>query len=219
MIRMTREQYVKQLYLLKESIFSLGEIVELAFKDSMNAVLNLDVNLAAKTLAVEAEVDKLEEGIETSIIDLLALQQPMASDLRLVVSALKITADLRRILGLSMNIAKIPERIEGEHVKPLIDTKKMADITYFMLENSLKAFESQDVMLAREVAERDEEVDKLFYAVWVELIEMMAKDTNIISKATYLLFLIRYLERIADHCCNICESVVYLSTAERVKLN
>ncbi len=216
---MTREQYVKQLDLLKESVFSLGETVELAFKDSMNAVLDLDVNLAVKTLAFEAEVDKLEEGIETSIFDLLALQQPMASDLRLVISALKITSDLRRILGLSMNIAKIPERIEGEHVKPLIDTKKMADIAYFMLENSLRAFESQDVKLAREVAEKDEEVDKLFYAVWVELIEMMAKDTSIISKATYLLFLIRYLERIADHCCNICESVVYLSTAERVKLN
>jgi phosphate transport system protein len=216
---MTREQYVKQLDLLKESVFSLGETVEMAFKDSMNAVLDLDVNLAVKTLAFEAEVDKLEEGIETSIFDLLALQQPMASDLRLVISALKITSDLRRILGLSMNIAKIPERIEGEHVKPLIDTKKMADIAYFMLENSLKAFESQDVKLARAVAEMDEEVDKLFYAVWVELLEMMAKDTSIISKATYLLFLIRYLERIADHCCNICESVVYLSTAERVKLN
>jgi phosphate transport system protein len=218
-IGMTREQYVKQLDLLKESVFSLGETIELAFKDSMNAVLYLDVNLAAKTLSIEAEVDKLEEGIETSIFDILALQQPMASDLRLVISALKITSDLRRILGLSMNIAKIPERIEGGHVKPLIDTKKMADIAYFMLENSLKAFQSQDVKLARAVAERDEEVDKLFYAVWVELLEMMAKDTSIISKATYLLFLIRYLERIADHCCNICESVVYLSTAERVKLN
>ena len=143
----------------------------------------------------------------------------MASDLRLVVSTLKTTADLRRIVGLSINIAKIPGRIEGEHVKPLIDTRKMADIAGFMLENSLKAFETQDVELARATAARDEEVDKLFYAVWVELIEMMAKDTSIISRATNLLFLIRYLERIADHCCNMCENVVYLATAERVKLN
>ena len=164
-------------------------------------------------------MDKLEEDIEASVFDLLALQQPMASDLRLVVSTLKITADLRRIVGLSINIAKIPGRMEGGHVKPLIDTKKMADAAAFMLENSLKAFEAQDVELARAAARRDEEVDKLFYAVWVELIEMMAKDTSIISRATNLLFLIRYLERIADHCCNICESVVYLATAERVKLN
>ena len=88
-----------------------------------------------------------------------------------------------------------------------------------MLENSIKAFKNQDIELARATAARDDEVDKLFYTIWVELIEMMAKDTSIISKATYLLFLIRYIERIADHCCNICESVVYLATAERVKLN
>jgi phosphate transport system protein len=216
---MVRERYIEQLDLLKESVISLGEMSELIFRDSMEAVIDLNVELARKTLVLESKVDKLEEGIEASIFDLLALQQPMASDLRLVVSALKISADLKRIVGLSINIAKIPGKIEGEHIKPLTDTKKMADISAFMLENSLKAFETRDSELARMVATKDDEVDKLFYAVWVELIEMMANDTSIISKATYLLFLVRYLERIADHCCNICESVVYLTTAERVKLN
>lgn len=219
MIKMVRERYIQQLDLLKKSVLSLGEMSELIFRDSMEAVINLNGELATKTLALEPKVDKLEEGIEASIFDLLALQQPMASDLRLVVSALKISADLKRIVGLSINIAKIPGKIEGGHIKPLIDTKKMADISAFMLENSLKAFETRDPELARMVATKDDEVDKLFYAVWVELIEMMANDTSIISKATYLLFLVRYLERIADHCCNICEGVVYLTTAERVKLN
>ncbi len=219
MIKVSRERYFQQLDLLKESVLSLGEMSELIFCDSMEAVIDLNVELARKTLALESEVDKLEERIEVSVFDLLALQQPMASDLRLVVSALKISADLKRIVGLSINIAKIPDKIEGGHIKPLIDTKKMADIAAYMLENSLKAFETQDVELARGVAARDNEIDRLFYAVWVELIEMMAKDTSIISKATYLLFLIRYIERIADHCCNICESVVYLATAERIKLN
>ncbi len=216
---MVRERYLKQLDLLKESVLSLGEMVELVFRDSMTSVIDLDIKLAEKTIALEPEVDKLEEDIEASVFDLLALQQPMASDLRLVVSTLKISADLRRIAGLSINIAKIPGRMEGGHVKPLTDTKRMADIAAFMLENSLRAFETQDVKLAKTAAAMDEEVDKLFYAVWVELIEMMAKDTSIISRATNLLFLIRYLERIADHCCNICESVVYLATAERIKLN
>jgi len=216
---MSRERYLKQLDLLRDSVVSFGKMVELAFRDSMTAVVDLDVELAERTLAFEAEVDQLEEGIEISIYELIALQQPMASDLRLVVSALKISADLKRIVGLSINIAKIPGRIEGGHIKPLVDTKKMSDIAAYMLENSIKAFETKDVELARATAARDDEVDKLFYAVWVELIEMMAKDTSIISKATYLLFLIRYIERIADHCCNICESVVYLSTAEHVKLN
>src|SRR5690606_29509939 len=136
---MVRERYLEQLNLLKESVLSLGEMVKLIFRDSMTSVINLDIELASKTLALEPEVDRLEEEIETSIFDLLALQQPMASDLRLVVSTLKITADLRRIVGLSINIAKIPGRIKGGHVKPLIDTRKMADIAGFMLENSLKA--------------------------------------------------------------------------------
>ncbi|MDQ1274504.1 MAG: phosphate transport system protein [Euryarchaeota archaeon] len=219
MIKMVRERYLQQLDLLKGSVLSLGEMSELIFKDSMKAVIDLNLDLANKTLALEPGVDKLEEGIEASVFDLLALQQPMASDLRLVVSALKIEADLKRIVGLSINISKIPGKIEGGHIKPLIDTKRMADIAAYMLENSIKAFETNDPKLARTTAAWDDEVDKLFYAVWVELIEMMAKDTSIISRATYLLFLIRYIERIADHCCNICESVVYLTTAERVKLN
>ena len=98
---------MKQLDLLKESVLSLGEMVKLIFRDSMTSVINLDIKLAEKTLALEPEVDKLEESIEVSVFDLLALQQPMASDLRFVVSTLKITADLRRIVGLSINIANI----------------------------------------------------------------------------------------------------------------
>lgn len=216
---MARERYLRQLDLLKESVLSFGKMTDLVFRDSMVSVAALNTTLAKKTLDLETEVDKFEEDIEVSILDLLALQQPIASDLRLVVSSLKISADLKRIMGLSINIAKIPGKIEGEHVKPLTDIIKMADIAQYMLEDSIKAFKDQNIELARSTAARDDEVDKLFYKIWVELIETMAQDTNIISKATYLLFLIRYIERIADHCCNICESVVYLATDERIKLN
>jgi phosphate transport system protein len=216
---MARERYLRQLDLLKVSVLSFGKMTDRIFKDSMISVIDTNTDLAKKTLALEAEVDKFEEDIESSILDLLALQQPIASDLRLVVSSLKISADLKRIVGLSINVAKIPGKIDGEHIKPLMDIQKMADIAEYMLENSIKAFIDQDIELAKSTAARDDEVDKLFYAIWVELLEAMAKDTGIISKATYLLFLIRYIERIADHCCNICESVVYLVTSERVKLN
>jgi len=160
---MVRERYLQQLDLLKGSVLSLGEMSELIFKDSMKAVIDLNLALANKTLALEPGVDKLEEGIEASVFDLLALQQPMAGDLRLVVSALKIEADLKRIVGLSINISKIPGKIEGGHIKPLIDTKRMADIAAYMLENSIKAFETNDPKLARATAARDDEVDKLFY--------------------------------------------------------
>jgi phosphate transport system protein len=216
---MVRETYLQQLALLKESVLSLGGLAEKILHDSMESVINLDLELARETLDLEPKADRLEYKIEVTINDLIALQQPLAGDLRLVVSALKISADLRRIVGLSINIAKIPGKIEGGHLKPLVDTRRMGDIAEEMLANSLKAFETQDPDLAKGTAALDDDVDKLFYSVWVELIEMMAKDPSIVSKATHLLFLIRYLERIADHCCNVCESVVYLSTAERIKLN
>ena len=148
--------------MLKESVLSFGKTVELIFRDSMIAVIDLDVEMAEKILAFEAKMDEFEEEIEVSILDLLALQQPMASDLRLIISSLKISADLKRIIGLSINIAKIPRKIEGGHIKPLVDSKKMAEITAYMLQNSLKAFETHDQELARATAARDDEVDKLF---------------------------------------------------------
>ncbi len=122
-------------------------------------------------------------------------------------------------MGLSINIAKIPGKIESSHIKPPVDSKKMADIAAYMLENSLRAFEMRDQELARTTAARADDVDELFYTVWSELIEMMTKDRNIISISTYRFLMIRNIERIADHCCNICESVVYLVTSEHVKLN
>jgi len=216
---MVREQYLRQLDVLKESVISFGKMVELIFCDSIDAFIDLDIKVAKRVLVLAAKMDKYEEGIEVSISDLLALQQPIASDLRLVISALKISAELKRISELSVNIAKVPGKIKGEHVRYLMDIKKMSDIATYMLENSLKAFENQDTELAKATAARDDDIDKLFYVIWVELIKMMAKDTSIISRTTYLLFLIRYIEKIADHCCNICESVVYLTTAERIKLN
>ena len=216
---MVREQYLRQLDVLRESVISFGKMVELIFCDSIDAFIDLDIKVAKRVLVLAAKMDKYEEGIEVSISDMLALQQPMASDLRLIISALKISAELKRISKLSINIAKVPEKIEGEHVRYLMDIKKMSDIAKYMLENSLKAFENQDTELAKATAAQDDDIDQLFYVIWVELIKMMAKDKSIISRTTYLLFLIRYIEKIADHCCNICESIVYLTTAERVQLN
>ena len=110
---MPRERYLRHLDMLKEAVLSFGKTVELIFRDSMIAVTDLDVEMAEKILAFEAKMDEFEEEIEVSILDLLALQQPIASDLRLIISALKISADLKRIMGLSINIAKIPGKIEG----------------------------------------------------------------------------------------------------------
>ena len=120
---------------------------------------------------------------------------------------------------LAVNIAEITEKIEDEHVKPLTNIPKMGEIAENMVKNAMKAFETSDVELARTTAAEDDKIDKLFYQTWVELIGMMVEDPTIINNASHLLFTLRYLERIGDHASNICESVVYMVTAERVELN
>lgn len=197
----------------------MGETSEKVILDSTKALKDLDLKLADETIDMDNTIDDSAEDIEKSATHLLALQHPLASDLRLIIASIKIATDLERISDLGINIAEIAKSIEGEHVKPLIDIPKMAEITEDMLQKSLQAFEKLDVELAKEAAARDDEVDKLFYDTWMELINMMVEDPTIITNATHLLFVLRYLERIGDHASNICESVIYIAKGERVKLN
>lgn len=197
----------------------MGETSEKVILDSTKALKDLDLKLADETIYMDNTIDDSAEDIEKSATHLLALQHPLASDLRLIIASIKIATDLERISDLGINIAEIAKSIEGEHVKPLIDIPKMAEITGDMLQKSLQAFENLDVELAKEAAARDDEVDKLFYDTWMELINMMVEDPTIITNATHLLFVLRYLERIGDHASNICESVIYIAKGERVKLN
>jgi phosphate transport system protein len=119
----------------------------------------------------------------------------------------------------AVNIAEISERIEGEHVKPLVDIPKMAEIASGMLEQAMNAFETNDAELAEATAKKDDEIDRMFYSIEKELIEMMVADESIITNASHLLFVLRYIERIGDHACNICESIVYIAEAKRKDLN
>lgn len=197
----------------------MGETSQKVILDSTKALKNLDLKLADETIDIDNVIDDSAEDIEKSATHLLALQHPLASDLRLILASIKIATDLERISDQGINIAEIAKSIEGEHVKPLIDIPKMAEIAEDMLQKSLQAFENLDVELAKEAAARDDEVDKLFYDTWMELINMMVEDPTIITNATHLLFVLRYLERIGDHASNICESVIYIAKGERVKLN
>lgn len=197
----------------------MGDTSQKVIIDSTKALRDLDLELADETIEMDNNIDDSAEDIEKSATHLLALQHPLAGDLRLIIASIKVATDLERISDLGINIAEIAKSIEGEHVKPLIDIPKMAEITEDMLQKSLQAFENLDVELAKEAAARDDEVDKLFYGTWMELINMMVEDPTIITNATHLLFVLRYLERIGDHVSNICESVIYIANGERVKLN
>ncbi|MCS3923011.1 phosphate signaling complex protein PhoU [Methanosalsum natronophilum] len=220
---MVRERYENELLKLKKKIVEMGDMSNEIIENGMRSFIDLDYELAKSTVAMDDLIDNKEMEVEASALRLIALQQPMAGDLRLITSCLKISLDLERMSDLAVNIAILSERIENSHIKPLIDTEKMGNIAYSMLKDSIIAFETSDIELAKQTAKKDEGIDKLFYSVWMELIEMMTSDckegSSIITNASNLLFVIRYLERIGDHACNICESVVYMVTGERTELN
>ena len=134
--------------------------------------------VAKEAIKLDDPIDEMEMSVEVKTSRLLALQQPMASDLRLITSCIRIAIDLERMSDLAIDIAELTERIEDEHIKPLVDTKRMAEIAGKMLQDSIRAFETGDLELAKATALEDENIDKLFYSVWVELIDMMGKDFN-----------------------------------------
>ncbi len=216
---MVREKYNRRLEQLKEKIDLMGHTSHLMVKDCMKAIETLDRELARKVIELDQTVDDYEYDIEKCTAHLLALQQPMAGDLRLITASYKIAIDLERMSDFAVNIADIVEKIEGEHVISLSEVSIAASITCSMVENALAAYGSQDVELAKNTALEDDRVDKIFYETWEKLVLIMIEDSSLILNAVHLIFVLRYLERIADHACNICESVVYINTAERIDLN
>ncbi|VVB90842.1 PhoU domain protein [uncultured archaeon] len=217
---MVREAYHKDLHKLREEILNMGSLVGRAIGDSVLSLKNRDVELAQKVIDMDNEIDALDHSIEENCMRLLALQQPMARDLRLIISVLKMSIDLERMGDLALEIAVITKITANvPPVKPLIDIPRMSEICQDMLMNTMKALENKDVELAKQVAKRDDEVDALFDQIRRELITIMIEDPKKITGAQHLTFVARYLERIGDHITNLCENVVFMVTGERVELN
>lgn len=217
---MVREAYHRDLHSIKNDLISMASIVGTAVSDAVMSLKNRDVELAQKAIDMDNEIDAMNYKIEDECMRLLALQQPMARDLRLIVSALKMNIDLERIGDLALEIALITKMTASvPPVKPLIDIPRMSQICQEMLADTLKAFENKDVELARRVASRDDEIDMLFDQIRRELISYMIEDPKTITGAQHLTFVARYLERIGDHITNLCENVVFMVTGERVELN
>lgn len=217
---MVREAYHKDLHKLKEEVVIMGSLVSKAIGDSVLSLKDRDVGLAQRVIEMDKEIDAMDHKIEEDCMRLLALQQPMARDLRLIISALKMSIDLERMGDLSLEIAIITKITAGvPPIKPLVDIPRMSDICQDMLKNIMMAFENKDVELAKVVAKRDDEIDMLFDQVRRELISYMIEDPKKITGAQHLTFVARYLERIGDHITNLSENVVFMVTGERVELN
>jgi phosphate transport system protein len=216
----SRGTFETQLASLREDLLKMGALVKDAVARSVRSLTDQDLDLAQDVIDADETVDELEKEIERKCLMLLALQQPMAADLRFIGTALKIVTDLERMADHAVDIAKITLRIGHEpHIKPLIDIPRMAEVVESMLDDGLRAFVSRDVDLALEVASRDDEVDHLYGQVFRELLTYMLEDPRTIRQATHLLFAAQHLERVGDHVTNLSEWVLYLVKGEMRDLN
>lgn len=216
---MIRTQYQQNLNLLKDQIVEMGEETQKALEKSIIALEEIDIKLANEVIEGDQIIDELDDTIEKFVHQLIARQSPTAGDMRLVTSCMRISIDIERMADLAVDIAHVAKRIEGEHIRPLTAIPKMGEIIQNMLHQTMVAFETADADLAKATAIEDDKVDELFYSTERELIEMMIEHKSTINNASHLLFVLRYLERMGDHACNICESVVYMASSERVDLN
>lgn len=211
-----RKNFEEELKRLKNEMLKMGSMVEEAIHKSIQALKNQDMEQAAEVIAEDDNIDDYEVELEEMCTRLIALQQPVASDLRIIIVISKLATDLERIGDHACNIAHMVQEIgEEPFIKPLIDIPRMTEIVTRRLRQSLDAFVNRDVDLAREVAQEDDEVDILDEQILRELITFMMEDSSTINQAIFLMFISRFLERIGDHSTNICERVIYMATGER----
>lgn len=216
----TRTYFDAELKTLHENILLMSSMVEEMLVDAVKSLKKQDIKLADKVVNNDDAVDAKELQIQDFCVKLIAKQHPVAKDLRLITAALKIISDLERIADKAVDIAKTTKRLSQDtYIKPLIDIPRMADLTVVMLNDAINSYVKEDISFANEVSLRDDEIDSLFKQIYMELLAYMMEDPKKINQATQFLFAARYLERVADHTTNICESVIYLVTGEYKDLN
>ena len=213
-----RQGFDQELESVRQELVHMGQIVQDAIKNAVDALARRDKALAQQVMDGDDLIDSMQVEIEDRCISLIARQQPVATDLRILGTGLKITTDLERIGDHAFDIAKIVLLIGNEPlIKPLVDIPRMAVMAQSMLEDSLQAYLKLDIQLAEKVCRDDDLVDQLYHQVFRELLTYMLEDPKKINQATQLIFVARYLERIADHSTNVAEWVIYLVTGERLR--
>jgi phosphate transport system protein len=216
----TRKSFHEQLDELQQDVLKMGTMVEQAIFNAVKSLKTRDESLAQQVIDGDVSIDDFQVRIEDNCIRLLALQQPMASDLRVISAVLKITNDLERIADHAKDVSKVTIRISGQSlIKPLIDIPRMAEITQKMLRISLDAFVRRDPSEVEQLIDCDHEVDALYHQIFRELLSFMLEDTRTIQQATHLLFVGRHMERMADYCTNLGEAVYFMVKGERKDLN
>jgi phosphate transport system protein len=214
-----RESFDRDLHELQDDLLVMGSMVEKALERSMEALKSRNLEMAHQVIEDDVKINQKRFDIEEKCVELIATQQPMASDLRVIIAVLNIIVDLERIADHAEGNAKIAVMIGNEPpLKPLIDLPRMNQKTLDMLRQSLDAFCNRDAEAARSICGEDDEVDNLYDQVFRELLTFMAEDGRTITRATRLIWVAHNLERSADRVTNICERVVYLVTGKMMEI-
>lgn len=217
---MPREVFDQKLQALQDDILVLGSMVENVLVDSVAALKRRDLEGSRQLIAQDRLINEKRFSIEADALVLIATQQPMASDLRILAAILVIATELERIGDYAKGISRINLMIgEDPLIKPLIDVPRMAEKARTMLNRALDAFVRQDAALARAIPAEDEEVDHLYDQIYRELITFILADPRNIDQANYLLWVAHNLERAADRVTNICERVIFSVTGEMVEMD
>ncbi len=207
-----------ELKALREMVLKLGCMVENAIRDSVKALVERDSELAREVIKRDHIINALDVKIDEECVRLIALRQPMARDLRLITTAMKITTDLERMGDLAGNIAERAIELNAEpQLKPFKNIPRMAEITQQMVRDALDAFVTGCSRLPYEVIKRDDEVDDLTVRNFEELLSLMIQDPKIIPLAVKRTYIAKYLERIADHATNIAEMIIYMCKGKMIR--
>ena len=210
---MAREQYMRSLGHLRDQVVQLSGMVDQAIARSTEALKHQDVELAEQVIRADHDINELRWSLEGEALAVIAMQAPMAGDLRQIAAGLHIISELERMGDHAAGNAKIVLLTANEpQLKPLVDIPRMAQVARTMLSDAMDAFIRSDVELARRTMTMDDEIDELYNQVYRELLTYMMEDQRTISRATHLLWASHNLERIGDRIENICEFVVYSVT-------
>jgi len=213
-----QRHFHEELEALKQTLLAMGGLVEDQIRRVMTALLERDSELAQEVIDRDAQVNAYDIEVDEKCVELLALHQPTAGDLRFITTAMKIVTDLERIGDQAVNIAQRALELNREpQLKPYIDLPRMAEKSQRMVKESLDAFVTRDTELARRVCAEDAEVDALKEQIFRELLTFMMEDARTISRAIRLILISRFLERVADHATNIAEMVVYMVESKIVR--
>lgn len=211
-----RRDFDQQMQQLDDSVLRMGSFVVAMLHDAMAALATQNEPLAREVRRRDQVANDLDDAIEQAAMRLLALQHPVAGDLRRIACALKAVTDLERIGDYATDIARCAIKLVGEpYFAPLEDIPEMGRVVESMIQDALRTYVTRDVVFGKQVRDRDKIVDRLYKTVYGQLLEWMAREPQVIPQAAQLLLTARYLERLGDHAKNIIERVAYAETGSR----